>query len=99
MDLNLSPEFDLPEQGKQWNAGFALHQLIINEVNELLCKAPNNIPQIEELLLSILDLIQETNYGRDEFFIMIEHLKTLDKKLTGYYMKEYQRIYSSKISV
>ncbi|NJO89991.1 MAG: hypothetical protein HC831_14360 [Chloroflexia bacterium] len=90
----------MPENfSKNWDAEFAVHQLIIGEVNELIAQSSKNIPQIEELLMAILDLIHESNYGRDEFFILIEHLKTLNKKLACAYLKEYQRIYSSKISV
>jgi len=100
MDLEQSLEFDFPENlSKNWDAGFAVHQLIINEVSELIDKYPNDISQIEELLGAILDLIEESNYGRDEFFILIEHLKSLDKTLAGEYLKEYEMIYSSKISL
>jgi hypothetical protein len=100
MDSALSQGYDLPENfNKNWDAEFAVHQLIIHEVNELIYTSSKNIPQIEELLMAILDLIQESNYGRDEFFVVIEHLKVLNKKLACSYLKEYQRIYSSKISL
>ncbi len=99
MDLHQSHESDLADViSEKWNIGFAVHQLIISEVKELLCNYPNDIQQIEELIWTVLNLIRETNYGRDEFFILTEHLKTIDKKLAGKYIKDYEFIYSSKIS-